>query len=75
MTVQISKRMAASSAVICFSISPMAIQQAITLSNRADDQQWYWSAEWQAGEREAEADLQAGRYQDFASIDEFLASL
>lgn len=25
------------------------------------DQAWFWSAEWQQGEREAEADIRAGR--------------
>ena len=27
----------------------------------AEDQKWWWTEEWQAGEREAEADIQAGR--------------
>jgi hypothetical protein len=39
------------------------------------DQAWYWTPEWQAREREAEADLRAGRYEDFDSMDDFLASL
>ncbi|OLN25785.1 AbrB/MazE/SpoVT family DNA-binding domain-containing protein [Desulfosporosinus metallidurans] len=25
------------------------------------DEEWFWSAEWQAGEREAEEDIKAGR--------------
>lgn len=41
----------------------------------ASDQAWYWTPEWQAREREAEADLRAGRYEDFDSMDDFLASL
>ena len=39
------------------------------------NQAWFWTAEWQAGEREADADLAAGRYEDFGSLEEFLAAL
>jgi len=39
------------------------------------DQSWYWSEQWQAGERAAEADLAAGRYQDFETMEEFLRDL
>ena len=38
-------------------------------------QSYFWTKRWQAGEREAEADLEAGRYQDFDSIEEMLADL
>lgn len=37
-------------------------------------QQWYWSAEWQRREREAEEDLREGRFQDFDSLDDLLNS-
>jgi hypothetical protein len=36
---------------------------------------WFWSRHWQAAEREADADVQAGRYEDFDSIDEVIAVL
>lgn len=39
------------------------------------EQRWFWTPEWQAGERMAEADLRLGRYDDFDSIDEFLQDL
>jgi hypothetical protein len=39
------------------------------------DQAWFWSPEWQAAEREAEADLAAGRVERFDSAEAFLASL
>lgn len=39
------------------------------------DQAWYWSDGWQRAEKEAEADLQAGRYKDFDSMDALLADL
>lgn len=38
-------------------------------------QAWFWSPEWQAGEREADADLAAGRVESFASEDELLGAL
>ncbi len=38
-------------------------------------QAWFWQPEWQAGEREAAADLAAGRSRVFESSEAFLASL
>jgi AbrB family looped-hinge helix DNA binding protein len=38
-------------------------------------QAWFWSPEWQAGEREADADLAAGRVDTFGSGEEFLGAL
>jgi len=38
-------------------------------------QAWFWSPEWQAGEREADADLAAGRVDTFASGEKFLGAL
>lgn len=39
------------------------------------DQAWFWTEEWQAGEREADADLEAGRVRHFPDSESFLASL
>lgn len=39
------------------------------------DQRWYWTPEWQAGEREVEADRAAGRRGQVYGADEFLAAL
>ncbi|MGH3546478.1 MAG: AbrB/MazE/SpoVT family DNA-binding domain-containing protein [Mycobacteriales bacterium] len=39
------------------------------------DQRWFWTPEWQAMEREADQDLAAGRFTDFATGEEFLAHL
>lgn len=39
------------------------------------DQSWFWTPEWQTKEREADADLAAGRYEDFDNIDDFVNSL
>ena len=38
-------------------------------------QAWFWQPEWQAGEREAAADLAAGRSRVFESSEAFFASL
>lgn len=38
-------------------------------------QAWYWTPEWQAGEREADADLTAGRVETFGSGEELLQAL
>ncbi len=38
-------------------------------------QAWFWTPEWQAGEREADADLAAGRGDTFESGEEFLDAL
>jgi bifunctional DNA-binding transcriptional regulator/antitoxin component of YhaV-PrlF toxin-antitoxin module len=39
------------------------------------DQAWFWSERWQRMEREADADIQAGRTEKFDSVDAFLADL
>jgi AbrB family looped-hinge helix DNA binding protein len=38
-------------------------------------QAWFWTPEWQRGEREADADLAAGRSETFNSGDEFVDAL
>jgi len=38
-------------------------------------QEWFWTAEWQAAEKEAEADLAAGRVETYENDAVFLASL
>ena len=40
-----------------------------------EDQAWFWSKEWQAGERESENDLSAERYQVFDSMEDLLDDL
>jgi hypothetical protein len=41
----------------------------------AEDQAWFWTEEWQTGERESEADLAAGRYQTFDTMDDLIDDL
>lgn len=39
------------------------------------DQEWFWTPEWIAGEREADAQIAAGQGRRFYSDEEFLAYL
>jgi hypothetical protein len=39
------------------------------------DQSWFWTPEWQAGEREASDDIAAGRVNRYPSAEDFLASI
>lgn len=47
----------------------------LTSSSADVDESWFWSEEWQAGEREAEEDFKAGRYEDFDTIDSLITYL
>ncbi len=49
--------------------------QKVVLRQIDPDQWWFWTPEWQAGEREADADLAAGRFQRFDSDEAFLTHL
>lgn len=39
------------------------------------DQAWFWTERWQQMEREADADIAAGRTEVFESVEDFLADL
>lgn len=39
------------------------------------DQRYFWTAEWQAKEREADADIAAGRVKSFSSMDDMISDL
>jgi hypothetical protein len=41
----------------------------------AEDQSWFWSEAWQAGERAAEADRAEGRFRDFDTMEDMLRDL
>lgn len=42
----------------------------VLLRGRDPGQAWYWTSDWQAGEREADEDLAAGRSEVFDSDEE-----
>ena len=39
------------------------------------DQRWFWTERWQEMERQADADIAAGRIAQFDTVDDFLADL
>ena len=39
------------------------------------DQAWFWSKGWQAGEREVDSQLANGEYDVFTNVDDLLADL
>jgi len=60
-----------------FKLSPeeSAVLAGVIDEALAEDQAWFWSEAWQAGERVREADLAEGRYQDFDTMDSMLQDL
>ena len=38
-------------------------------------QAWFWSKEWQEGEKEAQADLEAGKVKKFKNVEDLIADL
>jgi hypothetical protein len=53
----------------------MTVEHTFQAKQTDPEQSWYWTAEWQAQERAAEEDIQAGRCKESATMAEFLASL
>ena len=43
--------------------------------NRLPSQWWFWTPEWQAGERRVDEELAAGQYEEFETMADFLAEL
>jgi hypothetical protein len=39
------------------------------------DQAWFWKPEWQAQERKVDENIAAGRYKDFATMEEYIDDL
>ncbi len=48
---------------------------AQVMATQAPDQAWFWTPEWQARERQADADIAAGRITSFDSEEAFEAAL
>ena len=53
----------------------LELVDALDRANRSVDQRWYWTPEWQEGEREAEEEIRSGQGRVFQSDAEFLAAL
>jgi antitoxin PrlF len=58
-----------------FDVTPDGIVTLRGMKMIPADQAWFWTPEWQAGEREADADIAAGRTEYFDSDAAFLAAL
>lgn len=57
-------------------IEAWALRAAHARQQEGDaDQAWFWTAEWQEGERRADADLAAGRFTRFESDEAFFQAL
>lgn len=48
------------------------VERAITIPA---DQAWFWTERWQKMERDAQADIDAGRVQRFSNVDEAIVEL
>ena len=54
-----------------------ALDELLTVlrKHEQESQAWYWTEEWQEGERQADADIAAGRVKSFATVAELIADL
>ena len=54
-----------------------ALDELLTVlrKHEQESQAWYWTEEWQEGERQAAADIAAGRVKSFATVAELIADL
>lgn len=43
--------------------------------NVPPDQEWFWTKEWQAGERQADEEYARGEYKSFDTAEELIADL
>lgn len=57
-------------------VEALSEKQAADALRLLDSQDaWYWTEEWQAGEREVDEQIAAGQVQTFDSAEEFIADL
>jgi hypothetical protein len=52
-----------------------SVRMELTDEPHDPNQWWFWTEEWQAGEREAEAEIARGEVERFTTAEDFLASL
>jgi hypothetical protein len=43
--------------------------------NVPKDQEWFWTDEWQRGEREVDEELARGEFKEFDTVEELIADL
>ena len=51
------------------------ISEVVPLADLTPEQDWFWTPEWQAKEREAEEDLSEGRFRVFDDWESFIRFL
>lgn len=51
------------------------LSEAASQAEHDPSQAWFWTAEWQAKEREADDDIREGRYDDYDTVDDFINGL
>ncbi len=56
-------------------LPPLTDEELAAMRAQHPDQAWFWTREWYDGEREADADIAAGRVIFYGSDEEFLAAL
>jgi len=50
-------------------------QKGLIPKGTPKDQEWFWSKEWQEGEREADEALAKGDFEDFDNVEDLIANL
>ncbi|MGE0599753.1 MAG: AbrB family transcriptional regulator [Dehalococcoidia bacterium] len=69
----LAKAHLAEGSVVCVSLTE---DGAISIAAELDpDQAWFWTEEWQKGEREADEDIAAGRVTRYLSDEDFERAL
>lgn len=58
-----------------FEVNDAGIVEVHGLKKIRSDQAWFWTKEWQQGEREASEDIAAGRVTRHESVDAMFADL
>lgn len=53
----------------------LRVESGIAPPNSPVDQTWFWSKKWQAIERQADYDIEAGNIDIFTSVDDLLTDL
>lgn len=59
---------------IPYGLADYGLDSVSDFAERDPDQAWFWTAEWQTAEREADENLRNGDYEDFDKIDDFIAA-
>lgn len=56
-------------------LNEVLLRIKFVILGRSWDQRWFWTKEWQSGERQVDADMAAGRFTEYDNMDDFLEDL